>query len=94
VTTRANAATPTCPTCLAPPTRYSRANTGNKQDQLQITYVSHLAEDGADPLFLQQQAGHSWASTTAIYTHVGADAKNRMLQQALRIAFDAEEDWS
>jgi site-specific recombinase XerD len=58
------------------------------------SYLSHLAEDGADPLFLQQQAGHSWASTTAIYTHVGADAKNRMLQQALRIAFDAEEDWS
>jgi site-specific recombinase XerD len=58
---------------------------------LRHSYLSHLAEDGADPLFLQQQAGHSWASTTAIYTHIGADAKNRMLQQALRIAFDAEK---
>jgi integrase/recombinase XerC len=58
---------------------------------LRHSYLSHLAEDGTDPLFLQQQAGHSWASTTAIYTHVGADAKNRMLAQALRIAFDAEK---
>jgi site-specific recombinase XerD len=30
--------------------------------------VSHLIEDGVDPLFVQQQVGHSWASTTAIYT--------------------------
>jgi len=59
---------------------------------LRHSYLSHLAEDGTDPLFLQQQAGHSWASTTAIYTHVGADAKNRMLAQALRIAFDAETE--
>jgi integrase/recombinase XerC len=58
---------------------------------LRHSYLSHMAEDGADPLFLQMQAGHSWASTTAIYTHVGADAKNRMLAQALRIAFDAEQ---
>jgi integrase/recombinase XerC len=58
---------------------------------LRHSYISHLIEDGADPLFVQQQAGHSWASTTAVYTHVGADAKNRMLRQALRIAFDAEQ---
>jgi hypothetical protein len=43
-----------------------------------------------DPLFVQQQAGHSWASTTAVYTQVGSDAKNRMLRQALQIAFTAE----
>ena len=36
---------------------------------LRHSYLSHMAEDGADPLFLQQQAGHSWASTTAIYTN-------------------------
>jgi integrase/recombinase XerC len=58
---------------------------------LRHSYISHLIEDGTDPLFVQQQAGHSWASTTAVYTHVGADAKNRMLQQALRIAFGGEE---
>jgi site-specific recombinase XerD len=49
--------------------------------------VSHLIEDGVDPLFVQQQAGHSWASTTAACTTVGADARNRMLRSALARAF-------
>ena len=30
---------------------------------LRHSYVSHLIEDGVDPLFVQQQVGHSWAST-------------------------------
>jgi site-specific recombinase XerD len=49
-----------------------------------------LIEDGVDPLFVQQQVGHSWASTTAVYTQVGTDAKNRMLRAALDAAFGAE----
>jgi hypothetical protein len=36
---------------------------------------------------IQQQAGHSWASTTAAYTTVGADARNKMLRSALARAF-------
>src|SRR6185312_12406897 len=43
-------------------------------------YVSHLIEDGVDPRFVQQQAGHSRASTTSTYTTVGQDARNRMLR--------------
>src|SRR6266540_309835 len=54
---------------------------------LRHSYVSHLIEDGVDPLFVQQQVGHSWASTTAVYTSVGTDAKNRMLRAALAPAF-------
>jgi integrase/recombinase XerC len=57
---------------------------------LRHSYVSHLIEDGVDPLFVQQQVGHSWASTTALYTSVGADAKNRMLTDALSRAFDRD----
>jgi site-specific recombinase XerD len=57
---------------------------------LRHSYVSHLIEDGVDPLFVQQQVGHSWASTTAIYTTVGADAKNQMLRSALARAFQTE----
>jgi integrase/recombinase XerC len=57
---------------------------------LRHSYVSHLIEDGVDPLFVQQQVGHSWASTTAVYTSVGADAKNRMLRAALDRAFRGE----
>jgi integrase/recombinase XerC len=57
---------------------------------LRHSYVSHLIEDGVDPLFVQQQVGHSWASTTATYTTVGADARNRMLRSALARAYDAD----
>jgi site-specific recombinase XerD len=77
-------------TCLTSPTCLNSKNSispGTFQDQLQITYVSHLIEDGVDPLFVQQQAGHSWASTTATYTTVGQDARNRMLRSALARAF-------
>jgi hypothetical protein len=34
---------------------------------LRHSCVSHLIEDRTDPLFVQWQAGHSWASTTATY---------------------------
>ena len=70
--------------------RRTSCTTVDFQDQVQITYVSHLIEDGVDPLFVQQQVGHSWASTTAIYTTVGADAKNQMLRSALARAFHAD----
>ena len=38
---------------------------------------------------MQRQAGHSWASTTAGYTTVGADHANRMLRAAVERAFVA-----
>ena len=60
-------------------------------DCLRHSYISHLIEDGADPLFVQQQAGHSWASTTAVYTTVGQDARNRMLRAAVARAFEGED---
>ncbi len=58
---------------------------------LRHSYVSHLIEDGIDPLFVQWQAGHSWASTTATYTTVGQDARNRMLRAALARAYEGED---
>jgi integrase/recombinase XerC len=36
---------------------------------------------------VQQQVGHAWGSTTAIYTGVSSDYKNRVLRQALDRAF-------
>lgn len=56
---------------------------------LRHSYASHLLEDGFDHLFVQQQLGHSWGSTTAIYTSVGTDYKNRALRRALDRAFPA-----
>jgi len=46
-------------------------------------YITHLIEDGYDPLFVQQQVGHSYASTTALYTSVSSDFRNRTLRAAL-----------
>lgn len=54
---------------------------------LRHSYASHLLEDGFDHLFVQQQLGHVWGSTTAIYTSVGEDYKNRALRRALDRAF-------
>jgi site-specific recombinase XerD len=59
---------------------------------LRHSYVSHQIEDGVDPLFVQHQVGHSWASTTAGYTKVGADHINRMLRAALDRAFETGGD--
>lgn len=40
-------------------------------------------EDGFDPFFVQQQVGHAYSSTTALYTGVSNDFKNRTLRRAL-----------
>jgi site-specific recombinase XerD len=50
---------------------------------LRHSYVTHLIEDGYDPLFVQQQVGHSYASTTALYTSVSSDFRTRTLRGIL-----------
>ena len=56
---------------------------GLDMHSLRRSYVTHLIEDGWDPLFVQQQAGHEYASTTAIYTCVSSDFRTRTLRSAL-----------
>jgi site-specific recombinase XerD len=55
---------------------------------LRHSYVSHQVEDGADPLFVQQQVGHRWGSSTAGYTKVGSDYLQAALARALRPAWE------
>ncbi|RJT91651.1 site-specific integrase [Cryobacterium melibiosiphilum] len=50
---------------------------------LRHSYVTHLIEFGYPERFVQEQVGHSYASTTAIYTSVSNDYKNRILASAL-----------
>jgi len=50
---------------------------------LRHSYVSHLIEDGFDPLFVQQQVGHRNAQTTAIYTAVSSDYRTSVVRAAL-----------
>jgi site-specific recombinase XerD len=54
---------------------------------LRHSYVTHLIEDGSDPLLVQHQVGHLWGSTTALYTGVSTDYKNRLIREALDRAF-------
>ncbi|MFC7280012.1 tyrosine-type recombinase/integrase [Paractinoplanes rhizophilus] len=67
-------------------TEYRRAlgfGPGLDFHSLRRSYVTHLIEDGWDPLFVQQQVGHEHASTTSIYTCVSSDFRTRTLRQAL-----------
>lgn len=50
---------------------------------LRHSYVTHLIEDETDPKFVQEQVGHRYASTTALYTGVSTDVLNTMMRKAL-----------
>lgn len=50
---------------------------------LRHSYVTHLIEAGYDPLFVQQQVGHGYSSTTALYTSVSADFKQKTVQRMI-----------
>lgn len=58
---------------------------------LRHSYTTHLLEAGYDPLFVQQQLGHSYASTTALYTSVGSDFKQRVVLQMIARRLRMEE---
>jgi site-specific recombinase XerD len=61
---------------------------------LRHSYVTHLTEDGVDPAFIQQQVGHAYQSTTAIYTAVSGDYANRMMQRAIGSVLQAATERS
>lgn len=50
---------------------------------LRHSYVTHLLEFGYPQLFVQQQVGHSYASTTALYTSVSDEFRNRLVERSL-----------
>ena len=56
----------------------AHADCGDKQ-----TYVTHLIEAGYDPMFVQHQVGHSYSSTTALYTSVSSDYKQKTVQRMI-----------
>ncbi|WP_205878827.1 tyrosine-type recombinase/integrase [Mycobacterium camsae] len=49
---------------------------------LRHSYVTHLTEFDYPERFVQDQVGHSYASTTAIYSHVSDEYRNRLLRDA------------
>lgn len=59
---------------------------------LRHSHVTHQIEDGVDPEFVSRQAGHTYQSTTAIYTGVSGDFMNTMMRKALDKAFATDEE--
>lgn len=53
------------------------------------SYITHLIEDGWDAKFVQDQAGHDYASTTSLYTGVSSDFRTRTLRVLDRTIKDA-----
>ncbi len=51
---------------------------------LRHSYVTHLVEFGYPERFVQEQVGHAYGSTTAIYTGVSDEYRTRLVQKALR----------
>jgi site-specific recombinase XerD len=65
---------------------------GTFRDRQQIIFVTHQIEDGVDPDFVRRQAGHTYQSTTAIYSGVSTDFMNTMMRKALDTAFATDEE--
>jgi site-specific recombinase XerD len=84
--------TTTSPTCLTQRSTRSHRSHSQQQDRIQITYVTHQIEDGVDPDFVRRQAGHTYQSTTAIYSGVSTDFMNTMMRKALDTAFATDEE--
>lgn len=59
---------------------------------LRHSYVTHLIEFGYPERFVTDQVGHSYASTTAIYTSVSNDFKTKTLQGALARVYPSAEE--
>lgn len=51
---------------------------------LRHSYITHLTEFGYPARFVQEQAGHSHAGTTAIYMGVSNEYRNKLLADALK----------
>lgn len=58
---------------------------------LRHSYVTHLIEHGYPERFVTEQVGHTFASTTAIYTSVSDDFKNKALKTALARVYGKDE---
>jgi integrase/recombinase XerC len=59
---------------------------------LRHSYVTHLIEFGYPERFVTEQVGHSYASTTAIYTSVSNDFKTKTLKAALARVYEPREE--
>lgn len=57
---------------------------------LRHSYVTHLVEFDYPERFIQEQVGHSFSSTTAIYVGVSNEYRNRLLSQSMHSRYGTE----
>ncbi|MGW7344996.1 tyrosine-type recombinase/integrase [Streptomyces sp. NPDC054854] len=58
---------------------------------LRHSYITHLTEFGYPARFVQEQVGHSHASTTAVYMGVSDEYRNKLLETSLKRRLG--DDW-
>lgn len=58
---------------------------------LRHSYITHLTEFGYPARFVQEQVGHTHASTTAIYMGVSDEYRNQLLEASLKRRLG--DDW-
>ncbi|MDF2664329.1 MAG: site-specific integrase [Microbacterium sp.] len=58
---------------------------------LRHSYVTHLIEFGYSSRFVQDQVGHTFASTTAIYTSVADEYRHAIVRNAMQDFYATEE---
>lgn len=59
---------------------------------LRHSYITHLVEFDYPERFVAEQAGHRYTSTTAIYTGVSDDYRNRLVRRSLESHAELWED--
>lgn len=59
---------------------------------LRHSYVTHLVEFDYPERFIQEQVGHSFSSTTAVYVGVSNEYRNRLISQSMQSRYGQHFD--
>lgn len=59
---------------------------------LRHSYVTHLVEFDYPERFIQEQVGHSFSSTTAVYVGVSNEYRNRLISQSMQSRYGRHFD--
>ena len=67
-----------------PPILAATSQLTNLTVPLRHSYVTHLVEFDYPERFIQEQVGHSFSSTTAVYVGVSNEYRNRLISQSMQ----------
>jgi hypothetical protein len=78
---------PTSPTCLTADSNENPDRTRKKQNRVQITYETWMAEDGIPEILAEQRLGHQVPGMRGLYAHA-SDRMRDDLTKALQARWD------